>query len=37
MYDDLKLIQAKPNLNILQKPHQFWKTPKFLKKSQNLG
>ena len=37
MHDVLKLIKAKPNPKILQKLHQFWKTPKYFKKPKNLG
>ena len=36
MYDDLTSFEHKPNPKILQKLHQFWKTPTIFQKPKNL-
>ena len=37
MHDVLKSFKQKPVPKISQKLQNFWKTPKFIKKSQKLG
>ena len=37
MHDHLKSFKQKPIPKTLQKPQQFWKTPKFIKNPKKLG